>query len=683
MPMTIDTGRNHEFPASILPVDDDLVLIGDGINAVKQWNGKDSAVTTAGVEGPETALVLADGGAGAITTTNAVAYCRFVKPGGGGEIYSDLSPVSNALTLSSRQIAYSGIPVSTDPYVTKRQIFRTLSGGGATVYLDVEITNLTTTTATSNNTDGAISLLEAIVIQDEDGTDLYNVNGVPPDYKTVFTNHLGRVLAVGEAIYKTGHVQVANGSTAVVGIGTNWTQAMAGRYLYVVGGLKPYLIASVGSASGGRQTLTLGENYTGPSTVFGQYAIRPDPIYKRTIHPSEPFKPQSFDVTNALAIQETGDEITTVISQGAYAYIVEQKHIHRLAYDVSPTVDGAVFLMVRRGCVNDRSWTIVGEMLYMLDEQGVHRYDGNRQAEQVSAAIQDLWRTDGSGFRINWRANRWFHCSHYPAQEVIRWWVALSGNRYPRHAIAYHHGIDRWWIEEYRYPICSSVQARLSLPRVLVGTRDQLVLGIDVGPLDGVDPTRVPRSRVTSATLMSLTDTLANFESDVVGCPVAIVQGTGKGQIRDIVSHTSTRLNLRNPWRTLPDTTSVYQVGGFQWQWSTGQMRWAGGEDNVRYLEAIYDPLVYENRISLELFNDFVSTPLTWRSSRNDQGLVVERGATSIDVDMTYPLGRVTQRLEDGQDRYAEGYRFVKLRMSGFAGVEKVTVHEINIAGAE
>lgn len=680
MPATIYSDRNHEFPASLLSIDDNLMLLADGINPVLQWNGKDAAAATAGVAAPTAALVLADGGAGAITTTNCVAYCRFVAA---GPLYSDLTPVSNALTITGKRINYSNIPVPTDPKVVRKEIFRTLSGGGATLYLDQAITTLSATTASSNDDDSVISLRDAIVLTDADGNDIYNVNGVPPDYKAVLANHLGRVFGAVEAVYTTGHVEVTNGGTTVIGVGTNWTQPMTTRYLYVIGGLKPYRIGSIGAVVNGRQTMTLGETYTGPTDLFGVYAIRPDPIHRRTIMFSEPFEPQSWDATNALAIQETKDELTALISQGAYLYVIERKHIHRLAYDDSPVTDGAVFLMAKRGVINQRSWVSVGENIFMLDEQGVHKYDGNRQTEQISSPIQDLWRTDGTGYRINWRARRWFHAVHYPSQEVIRWFVALSGSRYPRHALAYHHGIDRWWIEEYRVPISSSVEARLNVPRVLAGSSYTNVLGIDVGTLDAVDPLRVDRGQATAATLLSLSDDLAAFEQASVGAPLAIVKGKGRGQIRDIVAVSATRLDIKTPWRELPDTTSVYQIGAFGWEWASGHMRWAPGNDNNRYLEAIFEPVPSENQMDLERYVDFAADPAEWKYDIEQEGIVVAAGETAIQVNLTHPLGRVLQRLEDGQDQSAAGFRFVRIRASGYSGKDAVRIHEINVGGAQ
>lgn len=679
MPATIYTADNFDYPASILPVNDNVLLSADGVGPMLKWNGTSSSALTAGVTAPTAAIVLADGGAGAITTTNATAYIRYVKQGG---IVSDFSPVSNALTITSRQIAYSSIPVPTEAGITKKQIFRTLSGGGATVYLDLEIDTLSVTATSSNNTDAAISLNEAVVLLDADDNIIGNVHGVPPDDRSVLASHLGRIFASGEVNHTRGHVNVTNGSTTVRGIGTYWTNQMAGRLLYVIGG-DYYEIASVGEMSGGEQTLTLTTAYTGTTAGFQRYAIRPDPDRRRIFQFSEAFLPESWQAVNAISVSETGDDITALISQNGFLYIVERSHTHRLTYQADPVQDGAVRLLTKRGCVNSRSWCLVGEFIYMLDEQGIYRYDGGIGTEAISGPIQDLFRSDGGyGFKINWRASRWFHCVHYPAQETIRWFVSLSGLRYPRHAICFNHQNTRWWIEEYRYPVASSATARISLLRALIGSQHGEVLAVGVGTLDGVDPELWPRSTVTSATFTTLTDTTASFSSDLVGAPVAITDGRGRGQVRDIVAvPSSTQITLRAPWLVLPDTTSVYQIGGMPWQWVSGVSRWPSVEDQRRELEVLFEPTTADASLDLETFTDFARVPDLSSRSDNVEGVRTRKDESEIHVDLSTGIGKCRQGINDSRAREAAGNEFVQVKASGVSAPDPIRIFEVTVYG--
>lgn len=76
---------------------------------------------------------------------------------------------------------------------------------------------------------------------------------------------------------------------------------------------------------------------------------------------------------------------------------------------------------------------------------------------------------------------------------------------------------------------------------------------------------------VTSATLTTLTNTSANWETAIPfstpgkglfnRATVSIVSGKGTGQTRFITSNTATTLTLDKPWLSIPDSTSTYTIG--------------------------------------------------------------------------------------------------------------------------
>jgi hypothetical protein len=98
-----------------------------------------------GLEAPATAPTLAAGAAGALTGSYA-AKISFETADG---LESNLSPVSDSVVLSSEQLEYTDIPVSTDSRVTKRNIYRT-SADGARYWYVATIEDNTTTTYTDN-----------------------------------------------------------------------------------------------------------------------------------------------------------------------------------------------------------------------------------------------------------------------------------------------------------------------------------------------------------------------------------------------------------------------------------------------------------------------------------------------------------------------------------------------------
>lgn len=119
---------------------------------------------------------------------------------------------------------------------------------------------------------------------------------IPASANTITVNSKRLVKDLSIADYTTGNVQsIANAGTAVVGTGTAWTTAMAGRYIRITdsdtankGDGFWYEIASVGSAT----TLTLSRAYGGTSIsagtaayTIGQMSVLPEfyeqlPIYE-------------------------------------------------------------------------------------------------------------------------------------------------------------------------------------------------------------------------------------------------------------------------------------------------------------------------------------------------------------------------------------------------------------------
>lgn len=64
----------------------------------------------------------------------------------------------------------------------------------------------------------------------------------------------------------------------------------------------------------------------------------------------------------------------------------------------------------------------------------------------------------------------------------------------------------------------------------------------------------------TAGASSSLTDSGANFGSNLANGGIKITGGTGNGQIRKIESASSTVVSIKNPWATVPDGTSTYEI---------------------------------------------------------------------------------------------------------------------------
>jgi hypothetical protein len=211
----------------------------------------------------------------------------------------------------------------------------------------------------------------------------------------------------------------------------------------------------------------------------------------------------------------------------------------------------------------------------------------------------------------------------------------------------------------------------------------------DIGYLDGVIESNpaTRRGTVTSSTLVSLSDSTATFDSSLVNAPLQIVDGTGAGQMRQIAALTSTKLTIKEPWRIKPDATTVYQVGGIRWRYSTGKLRYAQtGRLEKRGLELSFIPNSLASRLSLRRYHDEnLDAVAISRSRTSDQGngLRFDAGVGDIVVDTQKDDGYV--RLEDNSIRGEglDGIRYVRIEIEGVTNGQDQKIRGLRVIGAE
>jgi hypothetical protein len=516
---------------------------------------------------------------------------------------------------------------------------------------------------------------------DSQGRPLANRHGMPPANKTVIAAHLGKIWLAGEEGYEEGSCKVTINSKTVTGVGTNWTTSFEGRFLYVVGSTRSYEIDSVDTVA---QTLTLLTAYQDATDSFAVYAIRSAPAERKLIHYSESGLPESFQATNSMAIEEEGGEITGLMPMRGFLYILERRHSHKLTFQDDPALDGAAFFVSARGCVNNNCWVQVDDVAYMLDDYGVHRFAGTAESEHLSTPIQGVFQPgSNSEYKVNWRARRFFHACLYRPQETIRWFVTMDGGDYPRHALCYHYRAERWWIEEYPFPIGGSVSGESGLqPNVFLGGPSRKVFSIWQGTLDAVDPGLGTTSgEVTAADIMSMTDSLAAFPATtILGAPLVITDGRGSGQVRKIVERTSaTKLRIDAPWLIVPDTTSQYQIGGIPWRLRSAQFR-------------ISPPELYQNRcmeicltpstgfMGVEHFYGRSVQTMKVAASYEAGGGVRTRVDESIQaIDMSKDLVRIA--LPSTRTYHSAGIRYYSFELSGVTGETETRVGQALLEG--
>lgn len=680
------------MPNSFAESADGVVLIANGIDPVVRWDGFAAVAEEAGVEAPDPDVIpaLSGSGTGNINGTYA-CYVRFLdERGQPGNLSSSSAEV---VITNAGQVNYTNLPVPADGKSVTRQILRNTAGQMATFYVDVEDSLVSSTTATGTRTDATLATQEAVVLIDpETGLATGNRYGRPPATKPFLAYHLGRMWASGEQPYSEGSVKVTQGSTTVTGVATDWPQTWndEGRFLYVKGASRSYEIDAIDAAT---QTITLVEAYEDATDAFAEYSVKPSPGEASLIYFSEPGLPEAWPLYNALSIPEDNDQVTGMLQFGSFLWVFKRRRTYRVSAQSNPLTDGFIFFALNRGAINHRCFVIVDEMIYSLDEGGIYRTGGGDQAEQLSTPIQDLFRANSGA--INWAASRYFHAVYSPSEEVIRWFVTLRGDYLPRHALALSYRTGKWWIEDWPLSVGCSVVGRAGRPTgswanqtetVFLGgpAGEYLAVG---GPLDGAEVQGgTTRGRVSSAGIDSLTAAGATFDTSTENVPVCIYSGRGAGQRRTVVSATATTLKVDEPWAVKPDTTSLFQLGGIPFKYTSGRMRYAPTErEGGRSAEVQFVPTAGDQRFALRLLQDFSATPR--KIGRNlgagqRPGVTAAEGGKEYEVKLNDASGHFWQRYDGHREQSVAAPRLFQLQLEGVSGPEPVLFGEVVLNGA-
>ena len=608
--------------------------------------------------------------------------------------------VSNSLITpggfarGAQYLTYSNVQAVTDRRVVTRQILRNKFGDATVFYVDVETTDLTSTSFTSYKTDE--ELTTAVPLQDANGFDLNVIrHGEPPNQKRAIASFLNRIFLAVNHVSTSGEVTATNASLSMVGEDAFFRTVYDGRTLSPVAATntRNYLIDSLNVSS---QTLTNTETYTGSTANGISYGLQTAPPDDLTIYFSELDDAESWNVLNGLTIERVErDGLMTGLCPLVTSMLILFEHrTYKLTFRASPLLssnpefggDGRVIPASSRGCVNHRCCVKAGGMAYLLDDQGIYTYDDSN-VNDISDPIQPMFSL-GHQWSIYWPARESFHAVYDADNNTIKWFVVIGDGMYPRHAICWHTDRQRFWIEEYPWPITASVLGNLGRRQVVFLGSTGRRLFVSSGSLDAIDvqtyANATLRGTVTSAKQFSLTDSTATFPSSLVNVPVRIVSGKGSGQQNIVVSNTATKLVLLRPWVIAPDTTSTYQLGGIGWTWKSSMMRLTQtGSEELRGVQATYTPNTRASTVVLRKYADFNDTADTFAVDYNSDGTRTTNGSNQIVLDLTHSTGFV----EIASDSFFAGrgthQRYVTVELTGTTNGEQQQIRELAVIGVE
>lgn len=696
MPASLKTGRNTFHPTCWVETATQEVFGFDGINLPQRWDGLGTATESVGIETPATACTAAEGSAGALDAGLYYYYIRYFDDEG---IVGSLSPAEDVTIAASKRVSLSAIPIPTDTRVTGRQIFRTTIGQATVAYLVTTLSDVVTTTYTDNEPDATLSDNEYVVVANDDGS-LPAEGGsrdMPPNHMSAVVQHQNRMYGGIPVTYNEGHIEVTNASATVTGVNTNFTSAMIGRKLVVVGGTVEYTILSVASAT----SLTLTAVYAGTTNYFARYAIQTERaerllVYYSYIGADGP-EPEAWSALFSFDVPAYGGDITALIPLGQRMYISKLGYMYSFSQNSDPAIDGFIAPAPSgRGCENQNTWCRADDTLYILDRQGVYAFQGGRP-ERISDAIQPLF------LEVNWAVSKWFRMAYDRESETVRLFLALGNSYLPTHELFYYVRTGSWGINEYSLGVGAANVIQLSgRSRVVLGCEHARVNVMRDCMLDGIALNAPGKTRgtVTSATISTLTDSTALFPSTLADNIVTIVDGAGKFQTRKISSATSTVLTVTEPWLVSLDSTSVYQIGGFQWYWTGPLLRYtARSKETTRKYELIYEPTDTDNAVFIQQKKNHSDEFETW-GNRADSGTVFEdngtrviSGDSALRLDV-YRWQHATEEMPDIEDEGYKVYRFdnntattgnadrwIQTTMKGSAAESPLTIYSLAIDG--
>lgn len=181
------------------------------------------------------------------------------------------------------------------------------------------------------------------------------------------------------------------------------------------------------------------------------------------IYYSEVDEPESVPDSNEIILQQNArdaDRLRALIPFGSTLLLMQERHAFSLTFAKTPILDAQVDPIAYRGCLNQRSWDIYDGVCYVLDQYGIYAITPTGQVENLSAPIDNMFRTD-----IDFSKSTWAFMLVEAKTKTLRAFVAFkedSSSGHPSRVLCYSLDTKAWWVEKYPQRVSGGAQVRMS-----------------------------------------------------------------------------------------------------------------------------------------------------------------------------------------------------------------------------
>jgi hypothetical protein len=258
---------------------------------------------------------------------------------------------------------------------------------------------------------------------------------------------------------------------------------------------------------------------------------------------------------------------------------------------------------------------------------------------------------------------------------------------------------------EFQPPSAAAGETAVVVSRLATMLSISLVTGEDtlatVRPLPYLVQSRISGTATNSGSdpASMLRDVNSAFPPDLAGTPVAIIAGTGKGQIRtidDTQQGGQNYLPVTVDWSPALDDTSRYIVGAIDCQYKSGRIDLPAIQDDGRARQPSsnravlvdHEPTSNVSYLNVSLYYDHETTPITFPQSYINGPVTVHAGTDEFEIntrrtrsvlDNAPGLARIP--FHGRSEERAIAHRFLAAELQCFQGSEEIVICAMEIEG--